>query len=222
MSTKKDINKALNEWLDSKFFDLHTCIPGRIETYLGHTERKARVQPLIKLRDSKNNLIQINPIDNVPVIFPSSGVFNILFPLKKGDGCLLLFSEASIGNYLANAANIVDADDSTRFSLTDCICLPGLWSFKNVPTNASNSIILDEANKLSIQSSLIDLLAATESFLKGDTWKTNWTTFNASVQAAAPTGTSAQNAAAIEAIKAAFAVFAAQLANMLSVKIKGE
>jgi hypothetical protein len=68
---------------------------------------------------------------------------------------------------------------------------------------------------------LLNLLGATESFLKGDTWNTNWAVFNAAVQAATP-GSTAQNAAAITAIQAAFAAFSAQLTNMLSTKIKGE
>ncbi len=76
--------------------------------------------------------------------------------------------------------------------------------------------------KIAFAGTLFNIFAASESFIKGNTWKTNWTTFNTSVQAAAPTGSSAQNAAAIEAIKTAFTVFAAQLTNMLSTKIKGE
>lgn len=68
---------------------------------------------------------------------------------------------------------------------------------------------------------LLNLLGATESFLKGTTWGVNWGTFNTSVQAATP-GNEAANAQAITDIQSAFSTFAGQLAAMLSLKIKGE
>lgn len=77
------------------------------------------------------------------------------------------------------------------------------------------------SNTMEMKASGIDMLGATESFLLGDTWKTNWTTFNTAVQTAT-SGTTAQNAAGIVTIKAAFATFFAQITNMLSTKIKGE
>ncbi len=244
MSSNKDINRALNEFIDTKFFELHTCIPGKIVSYEGHTTRKARVQPSIKLRDLKNNIYPIDPIDSVPVRFPSTSKFNLLFPLEKDDGCHLFFSEVSLGNYLNSNGQIIEADDATKFNLQDCICVPGLWTFKNAPTltginnndmflkfqNAqiqmkkdTNDIIIENsAGTIELTAAgLLNLLGATESFVLGDTWKTNWVTFNSTVQTAT-SGTTAQNASGIETIKSAFAVFAAQLANMLSTKIKGE
>lgn len=133
MGSNKDLSRVLNEWFDNKLFEIHTHIPGKIVSYSA-TERKAKVQPLIKIRDNNNDTFQIDPIDNVPVIFPSTAKFNLVFPLEKDDGCLLLFSEVSLGNYLNGKGNIVDADDSNRFELTDCICIPGLWGLKNTPT----------------------------------------------------------------------------------------
>ena len=134
---KEDITDVLNSWFDSKMDNVHTHLPGRILEYSGHKERKAKVQPLIKLRNSKNKIIEINPIENVPVIFPGSKNFKFLFPLNKGDDVLLLFSEANIGSFL-NAINIQEADSPDRFGLQDCIAIPGLWSFPSVPTPPEN------------------------------------------------------------------------------------
>lgn len=217
--SEKDLSRVLNEWLDNKLFEIHTCIPGKFVSY-SSSERKAKVQPLVKPRDNKNDTFQIDPIDNVPVIFPGTNNFNLLFPISNGDGCLILFSETSIGNFLNGTGDVVDADDSNRFELTDCIAIPGLWGFKNIPS-PTNKIELNNAGKITINCSLFDMLAATESFLKGDTWKTNWVAFNTTIQTAT-SGTTAQNAAGINTIKSAFATFAGLLTNMLSTKIKGE
>lgn len=140
---KENIVDVFNQWFDSRLNNVHTILPGKIEEYLGHTERKARVKPLVKLKTLKNESISINPIDNVPVIFPSSGNFNMLWPLQKGDGCLLLFSESPIGNFL-NSTLEQDSDSLDRFALEDCICIPGLHSFKNVPTAKSKIEVGDD------------------------------------------------------------------------------
>lgn len=130
---------VFDNWLDNRLEALHTIMPGKIISYTGHGERKAEVQPLVQLKTARGASLEIPPIKNVPVIFPSSGTTSILFELKKGDGVLLLFSEASIGNYLnSNNENTVEPEDSSRFSLTDCIAIPGLWSFPRAPqTNAA-------------------------------------------------------------------------------------
>jgi len=145
---------VLNEWLSSKLDKIHTVLPGRIEHYYGHTQRKAKVQPLVKLRNIKNKIIEINPIDDVPILFPGSSNTNILFPINKNDGCLLLFAESAIGNWLSNGG-VVEADDLSRFDLTDCIAIPGLWSFANAPilpfANDNDFFIFYENAKIQIE-----------------------------------------------------------------------
>jgi hypothetical protein len=131
------MNEMLEKWLANKLDNIHTCIPAEIEEYYGHEERKAKVKPLIKLRLSSNKLVEIPPIDDVPVVFGGSKTFNMLYPLKKGDGVLLVFSEASLGNFL-NSEDEVEADEVGKFNLTDCIAIPSLWSFENCPEAPEN------------------------------------------------------------------------------------
>lgn len=141
---------VLVKFFDSKMTAVHTIIPGEIVSYDGHKTRKAEVQPLIKLRTANNQIVDIQPISNVPVIFPSSDKFNLLYPLKKGDGVLLFFSECSIGNFL-NKSGIVEPDSLDRFDLTDCIAIPGLWNFKNSPDkNNTTTIELEDGGDLKI------------------------------------------------------------------------
>jgi hypothetical protein len=136
---KLNINEVFNIWFNNKMDGTHTILPGQIVKYDGHATRKAEVKIMVKIRNSHNQIIEISPIKNVPVIFPSTKTFNMLFPLAKNDGCLLVFSESSIGQYLINATNnAMEADDLNRFDLSDCICIPGLWSFKNLPDAPDN------------------------------------------------------------------------------------
>ena len=143
---QENMADVLDAWLDSRLANVHTMIPGRIESYAGHTQRKATVKPLIKLRTKKGDAQSIPPIQNVPVVFPSSGSFSLLFPLNKGDGCAIGFAETGIGNFL-NGVIEVDPDSISRFDLTDAVCYPGLWPFPGVPqtTTAATNVGLKAA-----------------------------------------------------------------------------
>lgn len=63
---------------------------------------------------------------------------------------------------------------------------------------------------------------ASESFVKGDTFKADLNTFLTGAWASLPAGAPGQNAAILTALQASAATFSAALANMLSLKIKGE
>lgn len=206
-----------------------------------------KIKNLIKVGLKKNTIdtkfVEVEYLGKKPqqalLIIPYGLHFNapsdILSIIFQGDG-----SEDFLLSFLTDSENR-DNLESKEFA----IGIPskngrlkhdkdGNWIFTDDNNNTlvlnSDGITLEDknGNKQEMKSGSMDwtgtilkFLAASESFLKGDTWKTNWTTFNTSVQAAVPGDTTA-NAAAITAIKAAFAIFAAQLTNMLSTKIKGE
>ena len=128
---------TFQKFFDSRMFNIHTMIPGIITKYSGHSTRKATVMPMVKAKLLNNTDLEIQPIDNVPVVFPSSNSFSLLFPLNAGDGCLIAFSESGIGNYINGSGEIKEADDLSRFSLTDAICIPGLWPFNIAPTSTA-------------------------------------------------------------------------------------
>jgi hypothetical protein len=148
------------DWFDAKMRNVHTMLPGKIEKYSGHSERKATVKPLVKFLTVDGQSLSIPSIPNVPVWFPSSGKFNFLFPINKDDGCIILFSESGIGKFL-NGKTEVDADSLARFQLTDAICIPGLWSFKNVP-DADSTIEIDNDGNINLNGDTRNLVSHTE------------------------------------------------------------
>ena len=93
----------------------------------------------------------------------------MLFPINKGDGCLLLFSEVGIGRWM-DARGEIAQDDLAHHNLTDAIAIPGLFQKSKIPqvdapANAfvinfkNNKVVLDgddfsiEGNASSIASS---------------------------------------------------------------------
>lgn len=137
-----DLTEALELFLAARLEAVHTCIPGKILSYEGHATRRCRVQPMVRLELGSGPVVEIPPIDGVPVMFQSTVDANVLFPIPAGTGCLILFSEAGIGKYLAGRGEVADPDDQSRFSLTDAMVIPGLWPWKAVPkTDAPNDAL---------------------------------------------------------------------------------
>lgn len=153
MNKPASMQESLRIYLQAMLENMHTCIPGRIESYDSAT-RRATVQPTVNhwFQDGDLSAI-VPPIREVPVIIPGNGIASIEWDLEKGDGCLILFSEAGIGDYLAGAGTkIIDSDDPARFQLSDAICLPWLWPFKAVPKPA-NKISIGKDGSILISSS---------------------------------------------------------------------
>lgn len=125
---------VLHDFVEMKLKDVHTMLPGRILSYEGHSTRKAEVEVAVRMPTTNGEMIEIPPIQNVPVVFPSTSTASLLLPVKAGDGVLLCFSEVGIGKYLeGEATGSVNADSLARFSTTDCIAIPGLFNNAAVP-----------------------------------------------------------------------------------------
>lgn len=225
---KENIVDIMQAFIDSRLFDLHTSIPGIFESYNPDTQL-AEVTPTVRLSRKVNGTIikvEIPTIKNVPVVMGDSSSFRIKYPIKKGDGCAVFFSEVGIGNYLNSNGNVQDPDDLARHSLTDAFCIPGLTAksrvnkIATIELNENNELILLETSAL-FSTSKIDLLGATSSFVKGETLKTALDNFMNSVSVITPGDVSA-NAAALTVIKNAAITALIELANILSLKIKGE
>lgn len=148
----EEITDTLQNFYMSRQENVHTCLPGRISSFDPDT-RKASVKPLIKLKNKNGSTLEIPLISDVPVVFPGGENFQLSWPVKSGDNCVMLFAETGIGNYLNGSGQVVDADDMSRFSLTDAICIPGLSTFRNVPER--NVVIESTVNeKLIIENKL--------------------------------------------------------------------
>lgn len=244
---KISLAEVLNLFFANKTDGIHTILPGQIISYDGHATRKAEVKPMVKLRNVHNQIIEIDPIKNVPVLFPSTKNFNFLFPLNKNDGCLLLFAESSIGNFLLNATNnAVDADDLNRFDFSDCICIPGLWSFKNLPTPPDNDTdfwlqfqeasiqIKDSTNEIILETALgkieikndgsVIFDDGSEAFVLGTSFETAFTTLLNLIKTHVHdvVGVQAGGSTITSAVSAGLAGATNPVTGNLSTKIKGK
>ena len=165
---------------------VHTALPGQILEYDG--SRAVTVQPMVSKKLTDGTYLKLPKIVDVPLIFPGStqGVFR--FPIKKGDGVLLVFSERSIEEWM-NSGKVGEPEDIRRFSLSDAIAIPGL--FFREQEMPLTEISITEADRLLLKNQTTDLLTVLTGLI--DVIAGLTTVGSASAQAIDPTSIAALN-----------------------------
>lgn len=131
--------------------NLHTSLPGEIVEY-DHAKRKAKVKPLIKFQKRDGTFLEYPIITGVPVVFPCSSTASIIFPIKRGDKCLLVFAERSIDEWLFDGRDM-EPTIPRLHSISDCVAIPGLQPFtQSNPAEEGNVEIHNGPQKIVVKS----------------------------------------------------------------------
>ena len=155
--SKITLPEAVQFLIDANIEGVHTSIPGIVTSYDGHKTRRATVQPSVRLPSSNGVLMDIPPIGGVPVVFPSSALGTLFFPINPGDGVTLVFSEVGIGRYLqSDGSDLADPGSLDRHALTDAIAIPGLWTWSSAPEFPA-SATMDAVVLVSGNGSIVEL-----------------------------------------------------------------
>lgn len=131
---------AIEAVCDSMISKIHTCLPGRIEKY-DHTKRQADVKPLIKKHYLNGQVYVLPVIPAVPVVFPCTNNSSLTFPINKGDGVLLLFTERAMEEWLSKGGDCLPGA-RRKFDLTDAVAIPGLYPFVAPSPQEDNSSLV--------------------------------------------------------------------------------
>lgn len=115
------LTEMVNAAVARRLFDLHTSIPARVEKF-DKDKLRVDVVPMLKqrTRDEQGKLVDLSfaVIKNVPVAFYGAGGFRFTLPVKKGDPCDLIVSEADFSTWLKNGGEQTSSS-SRRFNLND-------------------------------------------------------------------------------------------------------
>lgn len=107
-------------------FNLRCCMPGIIQSYDKGTNT-AEIQPAIREEivneDNSISYLNLPLLINVPVVFLTSTEGGLTLELKRGDECLVFFSDLSIDNFWLNG-NVQNPIEVRRHDLSDGIAIP--------------------------------------------------------------------------------------------------
>ena len=118
------INKAARQATQN----MHTALPGEILKF-DPAKCMADVQPKQKFKKPDGKTIDFPKVTDVPVIFPrcKSCDVQIAWPVKPGDGCLLIFAEAALDYWLYGK----ETPTVLEFDLSNAIAITGLYPESN-------------------------------------------------------------------------------------------
>lgn len=150
--------------------EINVALPAKIIAYDANQVR-ATVKPTIPKRLANGEALNAPQIVNVPVVFPMTDINGALaqvtLPVKSGDGCLLIFCQRSLENWLSG--NYDAPDDPRMFDLSDAFCMMGGNSRSPVadPVNlcikyGEGSIKIEPSGNIVIQSP--DVAVTTDNF----------------------------------------------------------
>jgi len=168
---------------DHEISNIHTALPGHIVKY-DPVLQKADVKPDIKKKYYNGYSQDMPIISNVPIVFPRSSKAFIKFPLEPNDGLLLIFSERSLERWLS-LGGTVEPGNNRKFDISDCIAIPGAFSFAQpIPDSSNNlvvkyndaSYVINNDNKIAAGNSaeeLLDLIVTLLDTIKSITYGGN-------------------------------------------------
>lgn len=142
------LSDAILAGIDSRVKELHTSLPGIIESFDAATQT-VTIQPAVKrvfktTDGASTTLIPtaLPKLINVPIQYPRGGGFSLTFPIHAGDEGLIIFCERAIDTW--HDTGKVSVPNARRFhSLSDATVHVGLSSLTNkVPDYDPDHVVL--------------------------------------------------------------------------------
>ena len=153
--------EQVKETMSSALDQVHTCTPGKILSFDMAT-CQATVLPAMKIKKPDGKMLDYPQITGVPVLFPQCAAqgTTIAYPVKAGDGCLILFAEQALDQFLYQR----DTGTDLKFDLSNAVAIVGLFAQGNgvmAEATSSNAVIVDvRGTRLKVQGGLVQIDAA--------------------------------------------------------------
>lgn len=138
----QNLVQQIEETARSVMNELHTALPGKVVS-IDFGTGMASIKPCGKYITSSGKKLEYPVLTEVPLVFPfsQSAGAGMAFPVKAGDGCLVIISETALDEWRSGA----EAEAPLRYDLTNAMAIPGLLSAGGslvAEACAQNSVII--------------------------------------------------------------------------------
>lgn len=135
LQTSNEAKDVIKKWIDESADNIRASMPARVVSYDAATNR-ASVKPIGTYTTPDYQELEYPVIHNVPMQFPCGvgGTAGVTFPVKAGDGCIVIFADREIEQFLSGGF----CDDMRSHSMNDAYAIPGLYS-QAVQTQRENA-----------------------------------------------------------------------------------
>lgn len=150
MQTSNEVQQIINGWTKQQIDNAHVALPGVITGYDAGSNR-ASAKPSGNYQAQDGRSLPYPVIYNAPVVFPTGdgGNAGVTFPIKSGDGCLIVFSDEALSGYLSGGGTNTDP---RKHSLNDAIVIPGLY-----PGGATSEVQYPDETCMTCDGSIVRL-----------------------------------------------------------------
>lgn len=129
--SRPTLTRVLDAAIAQGLAGLRVMVPGEVIDFDAPTQT-ATIQPLLSdlIFDgggTVGTVVQLPPINSVPVQFPGAGGFAETWPVAAGDPCLLVFADRSLDNWYERGG-VVDPVEERRHDITDAVAILGVRS----------------------------------------------------------------------------------------------
>jgi hypothetical protein len=124
----QELTQAIKDGIQNQLNNVHTIAPGNIVSFYPDT-CEADISVYGVYRKPKGGTVPFPRLCRVPVMFPQGAgqAAAIVYPVKSGDSCLVLFSEQALDFWRTGNTTSTDL----RFDLTNALAIVGLFSKPN-------------------------------------------------------------------------------------------
>lgn len=138
ISSDYEIYKSFADAIKSS---VRVSIPGIIQSFDSITQT-CTIQPTIREKvinsEYSSSWQDLPLLLDVPICIPKAGNFALTLPVKKGDECLVIFSDMCIDAWFS-LGGIQNQIEKRRHDLSDCFCILGTYSQPNIIENYSTN-----------------------------------------------------------------------------------
>ena len=127
--------KTITAYFDYYLRDVMTTIPGIVVSTSDIDRSIVAVKPALNEKTLDGRVYPWPEVVNVPLIFPCSSDSAITFPIREGDGVLLVFSMRGMDEWKGGDGGLSTPTDRRDHALQDAIAIPGLFP----PNRSKNS-----------------------------------------------------------------------------------
>jgi phage baseplate assembly protein gpV len=111
---------------------------------------------------------QIPDLENVPIVLPRAGGYELTFPVHAGDECLVVFGDNCYNSWWASGG-VQGQEERRRHSLSDAIAVLGVWSQpRKIGNYATDSVQLrsdDGTRVVKIDGTQVSLIVSPHSIV---------------------------------------------------------
>lgn len=150
VSRQATLNSVIDDAVESRLRELHTCTPGIIQSFDPATGR-AEIQPAIKRILVNGDLVPLPKLINCPVGVLRVGGFAFTLPITLGDECMIHFTERSLDAWI-QFGDIRRPKDIRLHHESDAYFLPVYTSEKDalVDYDSDNMVLRNADNGLNM------------------------------------------------------------------------